>query len=89
MGSVARGGADSDLGRAGPSPRARDRHIYHYGRGEIDHDEAAADRLAASWGGPTRNETWRSFRDKWVRVPVNERDGIPAWGERNVRLSRG
>jgi hypothetical protein len=56
-------------------------HIVHYGRGEIDHDEAEADRPVASWGGPTLNETWRSFRDNWVRVPVDERDGIPAWGE--------
>jgi hypothetical protein len=57
-------------------------HIVHYGRGEFDHDEAAAEQLVASWGGPTLNETWQAFRDNWVHVPVDERDGIPAWGER-------
>jgi hypothetical protein len=56
-------------------------HLVHYGRGELEHDETEAERLVASWGGPTLSETWRAFRDNWVRVPVDERGGIPAWGE--------
>lgn len=56
-------------------------HLVHDGRGEPDHTEADAERLAASWGGPTGGETWQAFRDSWTHVPVAERDGIPAWGE--------
>lgn len=56
-------------------------HLVHDGRGEPDHTEADAERLAASWGGPTIDETWQAFRDSWAHVPVAERDGIPAWGE--------
>jgi len=53
-------------------------HLVHDGRGEPDHTEADAERLAASWGGPTIDETWQAFRDSWAYVPVAERDGIPA-----------
>ena len=56
-------------------------HLVHYGRGDRDHLEAEAERLAASWGGPTIEETWREFRDGWSHVPEGERDGIPAWGD--------
>jgi hypothetical protein len=64
-------------------------HLVHYGRGELDHEEVAAERLAASWGGPTIEETWRAFRDNWIYVPPAERDGIPAWGESAEVVSRG
>lgn len=64
-------------------------HLVHYGRGELHHEEAAAERLAASWAGPTIEETWRAFRDNWIHVPPAERDGIPAWGESDEVVSRG
>jgi len=64
-------------------------HLVHYGRGELHHAEAAAERLAASWTGPTIEETWRAFRDNWIHVPPAERDGIPAWGESDEVVSRG
>ena len=64
-------------------------HLVHYGRGELHHEEAAAERLAASWAGPTIEETWRAFRDNWIHVPPAERDGIPAWGESDEFVSRG
>jgi hypothetical protein len=56
-------------------------HLVHYGQGDFDHQEAQAERLAASWGGPTTEHTWQAFRDGWARVPVGERGGIPDWGE--------
>ena len=62
-------------------------HLVHYGRGDLHHLEEEAERLAASWGGPTVGETWREFRDSWARVPVGERGGIPAWSESPKALS--
>lgn len=64
-------------------------HLVHYGRGDFDHQEAQAERLAVSWGGPTIDATWQAFRDNWVHVPVAQRDGIPAWGECTQRMVGG
>ena len=63
-------------------------HLVFYGRGDLEHLEAEAEGLAASWGGPTIEETWREFRHGWAHVPVEERDGILAWGETRRRRTR-